>query len=84
MKILSTPQRARRVIAAILTGPAPRTGVYYDESGAPMTGSSLVPDTAFQDRVVAQTQAFLAQGKMAAESPNGIFPKGNIVVTFSR
>ena len=36
------------------------TGIYYDENGRPMLGSVLVRDTAFQDRVVAETRALLA------------------------
>jgi NAD(P)-dependent dehydrogenase (short-subunit alcohol dehydrogenase family) len=58
MKFLSTPKRAGRVIAKVLmTGD---TGVYYDESGHPMTGSALAHDPKFQDRVVAETRALLS------------------------
>jgi hypothetical protein len=32
----------------------------YDEKGQPMLGSTLVRDPSFQDRVVAETRAFLA------------------------
>jgi galactose-1-phosphate uridylyltransferase len=36
------------------------TGVYYDEKGQPMLCSALVRDPKFQDRVVAETRAFLS------------------------
>jgi hypothetical protein len=36
------------------------TGIYYDERGRPMLGSTLARDPEFQDRVVAQTRALLA------------------------
>lgn len=63
MKILSTPKRAARVITKILTDTSERTGVYYDEGGHPMQGSALVRDPQFQDRVVAETRAFLATAR---------------------
>lgn len=56
----STPARAARVIAAILTDESGKTGVYYDEKGRPMLGSELVRDPSFQDRVVAETRALLS------------------------
>lgn len=56
----STPERAGRIIAAVLTDRSGRTGIYYDEKGEPMTGSILAHDVAFQDRVLAETRAFLA------------------------
>ena len=60
MKFLSTPNRAGRVIARLLTDSSDQTGIYYDEGGHPMLGSALVRDPAFQDRVVAETRALLA------------------------
>lgn len=57
----STPQRAARMITAVLTDTTPGTGVYYDEKGHPMHGSSQVCDEAFQDRLVAETRTLLAQ-----------------------
>jgi hypothetical protein len=36
------------------------TGVYYDDRGQPMLGSTLVRDPKFQDRVVAETRALLS------------------------
>jgi NAD(P)-dependent dehydrogenase (short-subunit alcohol dehydrogenase family) len=60
MKILSTPKRAARVITKILCDASGRTGIYYDEGGHPMLGSALVRDPKFQDRVVAETRAFLS------------------------
>ena len=61
IKILSTPKRAAREITKILIDPTGRTGVYYDEGGRPMQGSVLIRDQKFQDRVVAETRAFLAE-----------------------
>lgn len=60
IKILSTPNRAACVITKILTDAPGQSGVYYDESGRPMQGSTLVRDQKFQDRVVAETRALLA------------------------
>jgi NAD(P)-dependent dehydrogenase (short-subunit alcohol dehydrogenase family) len=60
IKILSTPKRAARVITRILIEPSGQTGVYYDEGGHPMEGSALVRDPEFQDRVVAETRAWLS------------------------
>jgi NAD(P)-dependent dehydrogenase (short-subunit alcohol dehydrogenase family) len=60
IKILSTPKRAARVITKILIDAPGQTGVYYDEGGRSMRGSALVRDPTFQDRVVAETRAFLA------------------------
>jgi hypothetical protein len=57
---LSTPQRAARVITKILIDTSGQTGVYYDEGGQPMLGSTLVRDPEFQDRVVAETRALLS------------------------
>ena len=56
----STPERTARVIAAILRDESEKTGVYYDEKGRPMLGSELARDPKFQERVVAETCAFLA------------------------
>lgn len=60
MKFLSTPKRAGRIAAKIITEKSNATGIYYDESGLPMQGSPQVRDPAFQARVVAETRAFLA------------------------
>ncbi len=60
MKVLSTPKRAARMITKILIDKSGKTGVYYDEGGHPMLGSSLVRDPKFQDRIVAETRALLA------------------------
>ncbi len=60
MKFLSTPKRAARMITRILIDDSGRTGVYFNERGEPMQGSALVQDPIFQDRVVAETRAFLA------------------------
>jgi hypothetical protein len=60
IKILSTPKRAARVITKILIDGSDQTGLYYDEKGDPMLGSTLVRDPKFQDRVVAETRTLLA------------------------
>jgi NAD(P)-dependent dehydrogenase (short-subunit alcohol dehydrogenase family) len=61
IKILSTSRQAGRVIAQIVTSSSSRTGTYFDEKGKPMTGSVLVQDPNFQDRVLAETRAFLSE-----------------------
>jgi hypothetical protein len=60
MKFLSTPKRAARVITRILIDTSGQTGVYYDEAGLPMQGSTLVREPQFADRVVAETRVLLA------------------------
>ncbi|MDQ0391274.1 SDR family NAD(P)-dependent oxidoreductase [Labrys monachus] len=57
----STPERAGNIMTAVLTDRSNKTGVYYDEKGVPMTGSALAHDRQFQDRVLAETRAFLAE-----------------------
>ncbi|TDW54525.1 SDR family NAD(P)-dependent oxidoreductase [Kribbella pratensis] len=60
IKYWSTPKRAARVIAEVLTADSDASGVYYDERGKPMLGSAQVRDPGFSERVVAETRAFLA------------------------
>jgi hypothetical protein len=60
IKYWSTPERSARVITQVLTDRSERTGVYYDETGKPMVGSAQVRDSAFADRVVAETRELLA------------------------
>jgi NAD(P)-dependent dehydrogenase (short-subunit alcohol dehydrogenase family) len=60
VKILSTSKRAGRVISKILADTSGQTGIYYDEGGHPMPGSTLVRDPKFTERVVAETRALLA------------------------
>lgn len=60
MKVLSTPKRAARLLTQVLIDASGKTGVYYDEGGHPMLGSTLVHDSKFQDRVVAETRALLS------------------------
>ncbi len=55
----TTPRRAARVIARILTDPSDATGVYYDENGRPMTGSAQIRDTAYVDRYIAESRELL-------------------------
>jgi len=65
IKILSTPKRAAREITKVLTDAPGPTGVYYDEGGRPMQGSTLVRDPKFQDQVVAETRALLAASALS-------------------
>jgi NAD(P)-dependent dehydrogenase (short-subunit alcohol dehydrogenase family) len=60
IKYWNTPKRAARVATKVLIDASGQTGIYYDESGHPMLGSTLVGDPKFQDRVVAETRALLA------------------------
>ncbi|WP_180970692.1 hypothetical protein [Burkholderia sp. WAC0059] len=48
------------MITKILTNVSSRTGVYYDERGQPMFGSTQVHDPKFQDQVVAETRTLLS------------------------
>jgi hypothetical protein len=57
---MSTPKRAARVLSKILLDTSNKTGVYYDQDGAPMSGSAQVRDPAFTARVVSETRALLA------------------------
>jgi NAD(P)-dependent dehydrogenase (short-subunit alcohol dehydrogenase family) len=60
IKYWSNPKTAGRVLTKILTDDSNRTGVYYDEKGRPMRGSTQIHDPKFQDRYVAETRALLA------------------------
>jgi len=62
-KFSSTPEKSAKVIANVLTDTSGKTGIYYDEKGEPMTSSTLVRDPDFQNRVVAETRAFLSKFK---------------------
>lgn len=64
MKILTTSKRAGRVLSGLLIDTSGRTGIYFDEGGQPMLGSPQVRDPQFQDRVVAETRAFLASASV--------------------
>ena len=59
IKYWSTPARAGKVVTNAVLNDSGETGVYYDEEGRPMLGSTLVRDPQFQDRVVAETRALL-------------------------
>lgn len=61
VKVLSTPQRAAKIISNIMTGQASATGQYYDEGGHVMQGSQQVHDNSFQQRVVDETRTLIAQ-----------------------
>jgi NAD(P)-dependent dehydrogenase (short-subunit alcohol dehydrogenase family) len=61
IKYWSNPKTAARVITKMLTDDSGRTGVYYDEKGRPMNGSALVREPEFNERVVTETRALLAQ-----------------------
>ena len=64
IKYWGTPQSAAAVITKALLNEAGETGVYFDEGGHPMLASARVRDTAFQDRVVAETRALLSKGNV--------------------
>ena len=59
-KYWSSPQRAAREAAKILINAPGQTGIYYDDGGCPMIGSTLAHDPRFADRVVAETRALLS------------------------
>ena len=61
LKYMGNPKSAARVIVGVLLDDSDATGVYYDERGRPMSGSALVRSPEFEDRVVAETRAMLAQ-----------------------
>jgi NAD(P)-dependent dehydrogenase (short-subunit alcohol dehydrogenase family) len=61
IRYMGNPKSAARVIVGVLTDDSGATGVYFDERGRPMNGSRLVCEPEFQDRVVAETRALLAQ-----------------------
>jgi hypothetical protein len=60
MKYWSTPKQAAHVITKVMMNESGEAGVYYDDEGRPMLGSSLVRDPKFTARVVAETRALLA------------------------
>jgi NAD(P)-dependent dehydrogenase (short-subunit alcohol dehydrogenase family) len=60
LKYWSTPKRAARVAARILTDDSGATGVYFDDGGRPMKGSAAAHDPVFAARVVAETRALLS------------------------
>jgi NAD(P)-dependent dehydrogenase (short-subunit alcohol dehydrogenase family) len=60
IKYWSTPARAAKVITNALLNEPGGTGVYYDERGKPIPGSTLARDPEFQGRVVAETRALLS------------------------
>ncbi|HXN71060.1 MAG TPA: SDR family NAD(P)-dependent oxidoreductase [Candidatus Acidoferrales bacterium] len=60
VKYWSTPKLAAPMITKLLLNEPGETGIYYDEKGQPMLGSTQVRDPEFQDRVVAETRALLA------------------------
>jgi len=60
IKYWSTPRRAAKVITNAVLNETGETGVYYDEKGRAMLGSTLVRDPEFQDRVVAETRALFS------------------------
>src|ERR1700691_1387619 len=61
IRYMGNPKSAARVIVGVLTDESDATGAYYDERGRPMSGSALVREPEFQDRVVTETRALLAQ-----------------------
>jgi hypothetical protein len=61
LPLWSTPQRAGRVATQAVLNPARLTGVYFAERGKLMEASKQSQDVEFQNRVVAETRAFLAR-----------------------
>jgi NAD(P)-dependent dehydrogenase (short-subunit alcohol dehydrogenase family) len=59
VKGATSPKRAAGVIADAVINAGGDSGVYYDDSGRPMSGSVEVSDPAFQDRAVRETRALL-------------------------
>ena len=60
IKYWSTPGRAAKVITDAVLNESGQTGIYYDERGRPMMGSTQARDPEFQDRVVEETRALLS------------------------
>jgi hypothetical protein len=60
IKYWSTSKRAARVITKVLLNESGQTGIYYDEEGHPMFGSTLVRNQKFTARVVDETRALLS------------------------
>ncbi len=60
----STPEKSAKVITKVLTDGSGKTGIYFDEKGLPMQGSTLAHDPTFQDSLVAETRAFLSKVKI--------------------
>ena len=60
VKYWSTPKRAARIAARILTDRSGATGIYYDGGGHAMLGSERARDPTFIARVVAETRALLS------------------------
>jgi len=48
------------MVTKILINASGQTGIYYDDGGHPMLGSTLVRDPKFAKRVVAETRALLS------------------------
>ncbi|WP_428394015.1 SDR family NAD(P)-dependent oxidoreductase [Lichenicoccus sp.] len=64
VKYWSTPKRAAAVITKVVTDKSGATGVYYDDAGRPMQGSSQVRDPEFAERVVRETRGLLKQAAL--------------------
>lgn len=60
-KYASTPEESAKTITKVMIDQSNKTGVYFDEKAKPMLGSELSRDPKFQDRVVAETRAFLSK-----------------------
>jgi NAD(P)-dependent dehydrogenase (short-subunit alcohol dehydrogenase family) len=65
----TNPCRAGRVISNAVLNERGETGVYVNERGRAMRGSPQAHDPVFQDRVVAETRAFLSKANTAASAP---------------
>lgn len=61
IKYWSNPKTATKVVARVFTDDSSRTDVYHDEKGRPVSGSALVRQSEFTERVVAETRALPAR-----------------------
>ena len=57
---LHDAKRAAKIIVRIVTDPSDASGVYYDENGRPMSGSTQIQDPAYADRYVTESRDLLA------------------------
>jgi NAD(P)-dependent dehydrogenase (short-subunit alcohol dehydrogenase family) len=59
-KYWSNPQRAACEATKVLINASGETGIYYDDGGHPMLGSTQARDPSFTNRIVAETRALLS------------------------
>ncbi len=69
VKFLNTPEKAAHLLERLLLNGSGQTCMYYDARGNPTSGSDLVQSTQFQERVILETRALLAQARLNEELP---------------